>query len=276
MNFLGHLFVFITVVSLCGCLSNSTNKNTTIGRDTTKAVVANAKTLQLNSNEQFGIDTSIYIIDSIIKDVNIKNGSFDFYFLSNKYDEHNKLIQHNIASPAIAQITVIVKQKSEAKILFKKTFPENEFSLFKNTGATNRPGNLFLLMTDFGGGSGFSSKIFLMTDKGGIDANEILTFGELSYFAFDKDDKNIILIDGIWSFNENENESHFSKHRYKVYTFKQNGNNYIKTKLGETKFKYSSWDDGESFKEILNEIRKREPELLTGVKIESYIFKEEQ
>ncbi|MHA4893082.1 hypothetical protein, partial [Enterococcus faecium] len=59
------------------------------------------------------------------------------------------------------------------------------------------------------------------------------------------------------------------KHRYAIYRFKYTGTYFKKTNLGETKYRYSSLDTDDAFKNVLISIKQKE-QILNSVSVNEY------
>lgn len=212
------------------------------------------------SNNNFS-DTVLYTVDTLIDNANIDNKLFSIEFLRDKHNEVSS--GRNDRN----MLTLVIKNSKTGKIQYFKKFNENQYDIFKiKRGSLNVKGRLFLEVEFDGGGSGFNGKCFEVatTRNGKIEIYPVYSFDELSLIYF-KNDNEIIVLEGIWNFKENE--SHFSNHRYAITKYNYINSKFVQTKLGKTKLKYSSLDADKLPKQILTEIKKKEPLILESINL---------
>ena len=203
-------------------------------------------------------DTNLYAPDTLIEKVNIDDKLFSIEFLRAKYNE--------ASSKNINELSILIKNIELGKNEYRCKFKENEYNIFKvnHTSLTGK-GKLFLTLDFNGRGSGFNGKCFEISARNKkIEIYPIYNFDELSLIYFISDSE-IIKLEGIWNFKENE--SHFSNHRYMITQYKYIDTKFTAVKLGNTILKYSSFDEDKSPKQVLTEIKKREPLLLKSLNL---------
>ncbi|MBL0202169.1 MAG: hypothetical protein IPP81_19035 [Chitinophagaceae bacterium] len=224
-------------------------------------------------------DTAIFKIDTTINNVLIDGKQFSVKVLRDKFDEHLERFTEN-DEPNFEQspMTVILTNGNDGKIIYIKKFdfepndyPSLKYSFYKGQLQNlNDNGRLYLMLNKGYGGSGSQSiRYYINFNENKINFSELFTSsGELSYIVYNKNDNEIIVLDGIW--NMKENETHFASHRYTItkYTYRNNG--YDKKVIGQTKFKYSSLDEEKPIAEILIDIKTKEPLLLKGINLTDY------
>ena len=69
-----------------------------------------------------------------------------------------------------------------------------------------------------------------------------------------------------------ENEAHFSSHRYQIIKNSIDGEKVATKKLGKTKFKYSCFDEDMPVDEIFKDIFNKEPKLMKNIDLTKYVF----
>lgn len=224
-----------------------------------------AQTIKENNNFS---DTTRYLIDTSINDVNIDNKHFSIDFLRDKFDKDSV--------GKIDMLSLVIRDIKTHDVIYYKKFTENQYNIFKVTDdSLNVKGKLYLEVEFIGGGSGLSGDCYEITAyKNNIKIHPIYTFNELSLIYFNGDNE-IIVLDGIWDF-DNKNEYHFSNHRYLVTKYDYINGKFIPTKLGKTRFKYSSYNDGKYSKQILIGIKKKEPVLLKSINLNASASKEKR
>jgi len=161
---------------------------------------------------------------------------------------------------------LFIKNIKTGKILFSKGFREYQYNLFKiKSDSLNEKGRLFLEVTFQSGGSGFHGRCLEISMRNNkINTYPVYNFDELSMLYF-KSDNEIIKLEGIWNFRENE--SHFSRHRYEITRYNYINGKFRQSTIGKTRSKYGSLDDDESPKQLLTKIKKKEPLLARSISV---------
>lgn len=219
----------------------------------------------------FQIDPNQYKIDSVLNTVLLEKKFYTIILLRDKYTEQMLPFEaknngNNNYSPEQSPITFLIVDQSNSSIKFQKKinpdindYPYQYWHFRKgNEKKLSLPGKLFFSIDKNYGGSGSTNTTYLIdSSETGLNMTKLFSAsGELSDFIITKNDSALILISGIW--NVNENETHFSNHRYQLikYTFKRNA--IKRTNLGITHFKYPTIDEENSCKEIIHQIQIRE------------------
>jgi hypothetical protein len=222
---------------------------------------------QIITISPFHIDSNQYRIDSVLNTVSINGELFSMIILRDKYTEQMLPFNKNSIGlkeylPEQASITLLIANKADGKIRFKKRF-ETEVTdyPFQNWQFTkgkekklNQNGKLFFSLDKSYGGSGSLSTTYLIDISDiGIQATKIFTVvGELSDFMISKNNQKLISISGIW--NTKEKEQHFSPHRYQIQTYNMIDGKVKKYNLGITSFKYPPIEDDNSCETIIQKI----------------------
>lgn len=204
-------------------------------------------------------DTAQYKVDTSINNVNIDNKHFSIDFLRDNINKDS--------TNGMDRLSFVVRDIKTHAIVYYKKFNENQYSIFKiSHDSLNVKGKLYLEVELVGLGSGLSGECYEITAfHNNIKMRAIYNFNELSLTYFNGDNE-IIVLDGIWDFND-KNEYHFSYHRYTVTKYDYLNGKFTPTKLGETRFKYSSYNDGKYSKRILIGIKRKEPLLFKSIDI---------
>jgi len=207
------------------------------------------------------LDTSKFVIDTCIKNVNIDGKAFTIYFTRHKYDEHHHLIPAEELWYENLTITIVDEKSNLIACLITKK--ENLFEIFKiGTRKLNEKGKLLLELSKSAGGSGSEGKLYVIAlSNEDILFTKILTYDELGCIAFKDDESIMYLLQGNWA--SDMSESHFDDHKFTIFKYSLNvsddylNGSYMKDSLGQTRYKYS----GNAI-EILKEISHREPYLI--------------
>ena len=217
------------------------------------------------------IDTALFHIDTMIKPVNLNGNRYALLITKDKYDENKASTYNEDEKGYNSPISVHFFDYNTSKIIRSEKFSENTFNRFEQFSITgSKVANTFLTLTDYAGGSGYRGNLYEITNATPFQVKKIFDFGELSYFIISKAGDRIIKLDGDWNFDEGE--THFSNHRYNIYDFTITDP--VQSKLlGKTKQKYSGLDEGKPIKQILDDIRSKEPGLLQTVDLSNFVFR---
>ncbi|UAY50788.1 hypothetical protein [Ferruginibacter albus] len=212
-------------------------------------------------------DTDGFILDTLINNANINDHVYSIEIFRNPNNDDDDSNDNSSLQNDSTGLIFIVKNNKTGKLIYSERFKENDYHIFKiSSDSISEKGRLFLEVEFNGGGSGFAGKCYEVTAaQNNIAMHLLYSVDELSLFYFISDDE-IIKLEGIWNFKEDE--SHFANHRYLVTKYMYVNNAFVESKLGRTKYKYASLDELESPKKVLLSIRKREPQILKGVNIE--------
>jgi hypothetical protein len=178
-------------------------------------------------------------------------------------------------------ITLLVENYQNQTVFVKKFDqyashkPISTFNIFKGLGQPfEKEGKLYFMLNTSYGGSGSISNLYHIDFKNNhIIADELFSgSGELTYILWDKNDDDLIFMQGIWG----KGESHFADHRYKIskYTYNKNINSFYKSEIGETKLRYSSLDNNRTPKQVLADIKRNEPQLIGNIEPYNYTSRE--
>ena len=224
-------------------------------------------------------NSTIFKVDTIIQDVLICGNKFSIKILRDQVDEQlNPFLEEDEPSFRQSPMTVIFINNTDGKVVYLKKFdsepndyPYLNYSFYKSQDQSlNTNGKLYLLLNKNFGGSGSISNRYLIDYKDNKICFSHLfeSSGELTYILYNKNDNEIIVLDGIW--NTKEDESHFANHRYKIKKYSYTDGRFLEIEIGKTKFKYSSLDENKSNLEILKDIKTKEPLLLIDLKLSNY------
>jgi len=227
--------------------------------------------------EDYYLNDDIFKIDSTYLKVSIDGKSFKVKVLSDKLNEYLEEFElseydFNFLSPK----TVVFYSDETGDIVFVKKFDPSKHNFFKQSGNLSKEGKLYMNRMITAGGSGISSNLSLVSLKDGkIVITEIFNSGSMDFILFNKNDKEIYFLKGIWGQELDQNgnpiESHFSKHRYKIlhYSFRNGG--FRENEIGITKNRYSNWDDDKPGTEILSDIIKGENLIPKSTIVSDYV-----
>jgi hypothetical protein len=242
-------------------------------------IFASCKAQNSVNIKNYYADTTLFKTDTTYNNVLIDGQQFSFKILRDKLNEHLEKFTEN-GEPNFEQspMTVILTNNNDGKIIYIKKFdfepddyPSLSYSFYKGQSQhLNDNGKLYLMLNKGYGGSGSRSIRYYINFKDNkINFSDLFSSsGELSYIVYNKNDNEIIVLDGIW--NMKENESHFANHRYTItkYTFDKKG--FDKKEIGQTKFKYSSLGEDKPISQILVDIKTKEPLLLKGIQLADF------
>lgn len=229
--------------------------------------------------KQIWIDTNLYHIDTIIHPVQIASSFYSIALLRDKLNEQMQPFGINTQqgfdqSPA----TILVWRNSTQEIVYKKKFdfepgeyPYCTLQFYKGQEQKlSAAGQLYLSINKSYGGSGsISNHYYFKVNQNKIALQPIAqTSGELALLCFHENDQSLLMLEGIW--NMNENEAHYSDHRYKITHYRFTDNEVVRKVIGKTKNKYPCWDEYHSNQKILAAINKKEPQLLRDVDVKKF------
>jgi hypothetical protein len=232
-----------------------------------------------SSAKSYYADTTVFKIDTTINNILIDGKHFSVTVLRDKFDEHfDEFSTEKESSYAQSPITLVFTNNADGKVVYLKKFdskpndyPYLQYSFYKGQAQhLNDNGRLYFMLNKSYGGSGSQSiRYFINFKNNKINFSELCSSSEeLSYIFYNKNDQEIIVLDGIW--NTKENESHFANHRYSITKYTYSNNNFDKKLIGETTFKYSGLDDNKPFEQILIDIKTKEPLLFKDINVADY------
>jgi hypothetical protein len=215
------------------------------------------------------IDSSKYAIDSVFSPVTIDSKHYTIIIAKDRYDE--KHVRYPESELYFSPITIFIYNNDVSKIVFTEKYEENELYFYLNLKKDSLADDLFYLgMISFAGGSGYIGTFYSITFNDTPKVNLLFQFSELSHIAIEISGKEFIHIQGVWNFDENE--AHFSNHRYNIFKHYIDGGKVTTKKLGKTKFKYSCFDEDMPVDEIFKDIFSKEPKLMKNIDLTKYVY----
>ena len=216
------------------------------------------------------IDTTLFHIDTIIKSVNFNGKRYALLITKDKYDENKKSTYDENEQGYVSPVSAHFFDYTTAKIIKSEKFSENTFDRFNQFSSQDtKAANTFLSLSDRAGGSGYTGNLYKISMGDSFQFKNVFDFNALSYFIFSKEGGRVIKLDAVW--NSDEGETHFSDHRYNIYDYSITDP--VQSKLlGKTKQKYPGGDEEKSVKEILDDIKAKEPDLLKNVALSDFVF----
>jgi len=228
--------------------------------------------------EDYYLNEDIFKIDTTYSNVFIDGISFKIRILSDKLNEHLENYEEpEFEFDDVSPKTVVFYSDETGKIAYVKKFDASKPFFMKQCGNLSKDGKLYLHWMSSGGGSGFSSNTSLVSlEDGKIVHTEIFNSGEMDFVLFNKNDKEIYILKGIWGdeldINGEPVETHFSDHKYKILQYRYGYDGFEEKEIGTTKNKYSSLDEGKSGIEILNDILKGENFMPGNTVVSEYLI----
>lgn len=229
-------------------------------------------------------DKAKYKTDTTINNVIIGGTEFSITVLRDKYDEHLKMFSEEPQTPdeyefSQSPITVVITKSVDNHPLYIKRFdhepddyPYLNYTFYKGQQQRlNKSGKLYFRISKGYGGSGSQcATYFIDFSRGQINLSTLFTSScELYYDVYSQNDKEILMLEGIWG----TDESHFENHRYTITKYTYEDGQFHKNEIGQTKLKYSSLDENKSISQILTEIKTREPSLLSNIVLSNFNIK---
>lgn len=226
-------------------------------------------------NEHFS-DETFFKVDTTYKSVDINNIKYNIAIQRDKFDDNLKPYENidslGMDNPILFSPVTIVFRNLDNKVQLVKKYDYYPLYVFKGiTKNLSNPGKLYLKRFISAGGSGYTEPYYLVIKENEeIVVKEIFEIGTLDFISFNKNDKEVLVLYGIWN---SSSETHFDDHKQRLvkYTFDSN-NSFTERELGTTKFKYGSINKEKSIRDVLFEIKRREPYLLKNIFLEDYIF----
>lgn len=218
-------------------------------------------------------NTSLYKLDTTIKNVNVNGEKYSFKAFYERNQSSTIAAQDDEEYKSVSFL--FFKENSQKPELIKSmSLEEGEFihyNVYKGQNQSlDKDGRLYLLINKSFGGSGSSSEIYTVSNQDGKVSMEKIfeCSGELDYKIYKKNDDEILLLQGIWG----DNESHFANHRYLVKNYKFENGSFKEITIGKTKYKYSSLDEDKPVEQILIDMKTKEPLLFQSINISDYKF----
>lgn len=219
-------------------------------------IVTSCKNQNTFNIEDYYLNENIFKIDTIYQNVQINEKSFKIKILRDKLDEK---LEFDEVSPK----TVIFYSNETGEIEYVKKIDISKLFFLKVNKNLSEDGKLYLHYVSSFGGSGYSSKTSLVyLENGEIVIKEIFQSSEIDFVFFNKNDKEIYILKGIWNNKLDPDgkliETHFSNHKYKILQYLNEDSDFEENEIGITKNKYSSLEEGKSPINVLSEIIKNE------------------
>lgn len=243
------------------------------------ALFAACKTRNPNNTQNLYADSTVFKTDTSVTDVLIDSLHFSLQVLRDQFDEHtNRFSTEKEPSFTQSPITVIFTNNRDRKAAYIKKFdsapddyPYLDYSFYKGQQqGLAVPGKLYMVLTRNYGGSGSEHTwyyIHLKDNK--IYCSSLFDPGnELSYLLYNRNDSEMVVLNGIW--NMKENESHFADHRYKIARYVYNNGSYQKKDTTQTNFKYPCADEHKTALQILTAIQAKESSVLSSINLAGY------
>ena len=213
-------------------------------------------------------DTSIFKIDTVFNKVLIGKKEFIIKVEREKFNNNFQLFNEPTSCP----ITILIINKDDGKIVYFQRITDGVYincSMYKEH---NKPlsssGRLYLFIERNFGGSGTKvTQYFLSFNAGEFELKKLTESNELSIFYYNKNDKDILRLDGVWELED----GHFGNHRYKItkITFDSNGDWFQTKTIGETSLKYTCAGFNSKVP-LLKDIQTKEPYLMKSEEISEY------
>jgi hypothetical protein len=214
-------------------------------------------------------DSAIYTIDTVIRNLRFNNNDYLIVVAKDKYNDKQKL--YNNGDIFFSPITVIIYDITTSKAVYSSKYDDNEFYFFINIEKdSNKDGRYYMGMLSSGGGSGYIGTLFGISFNDKPKLVKLFDFSELSHIAINVSGNEFLHLEGVWNFDENE--AHFSNHRYIIRTHTINGETVLTKKLGKTKGKYSSFDEDMPVDEIFKAIFSKESKLVKNIDLNKFII----
>lgn len=230
-------------------------------------------------------DKTKYKTETKINNVVIGGSQFSIRVLRDKYDEHLKefseepqtLDEYEFTQ---SPITIVISKNSDNHPLYIKRFdhepddyPYLNYKFYKGENQNlNKQGRLYFRISKGYGGSGSQCATYYIDYlRGQISLSNLFNSScELFYDVYSQNDKEILLLKGIWG----TDESHFGNHRYNITKYTYENGQFNKKEIGQTKYKYSSLDENKTISQILREIKTKETLLLSDIALSDFNIKD--
>ncbi len=157
-------------------------------------------------------------------------------------------------------------------VVHHQKFEENMFDRIITYHSSDPTFSYMALMT-FGGGSGYLIDWYKFSLNTKPYFLKICTYNELASYVFSTDGKELLVLQGIWDFDEDE--THFEEHRYQIlkYNLSKPGSEPVieETTIG----KYPSLFEGGGApaSTLIELIKEKEPDVLKQIDLSKYSFK---
>lgn len=222
---------------------------------------------------------SIFRLDSTYNDVEIDGKHFVLKVLSDKVNEYMEPYEEPVDSwENYAPKTLVFYDKQTAEIAFAKKFDIAIPEIEKMNGDLSKSGKLFLRWFSSGGGSGYLlDSYYVHLDEGRIVIDELFTTNELTLIFHHKNDSEIYVMQGIWDMTEDEItgdfETHFDQHKFEVFVFRFENDEYVGKSLGVTTNKYYAFDEDNAGEKLMKDIKQKEKILPANLKVEDLMVR---
>jgi hypothetical protein len=237
-------------------------------------ILIGCKSKNASSIESIQLNSDNFNVDTAYSNVLIGEKLYTITVLEDKIDEKLEGYESS-ESDYDSPKTIVIVNGQTGEIAYVSKFESSKPFFLKQSTSLSKVGKLYFHVVQFGGGSGFSSSTSLLAIKENkIQIIKIFNSCEIDYILFNKNDKEIYVLSGIWSDGLDKNgepiETHFARHRYKVMRYLIGSDSVEEKEIGVTKNKYSSGDDAISSTDLFQLIINGEDFMPDSIDVSDY------
>jgi hypothetical protein len=224
------------------------------------------------------LDSTYYLLDTTIKAVKLNEELYNLFIYRDRFNKSKNEFNKDKYPFLIESPVTIAITNSNDSLVFKETYrAENEITkcieyvIYPVNSMNHISKNIFIKFKyndGYGTPNDWFNTFMISKINGNLVSKKIFTSWQFSLSALNMNEKEIILLNGIW--NNKENEDRASAHRYTIVKYSLNDDIISKKEIGKTSYKYASSFDNKGADDILGEIKLREPKLLMHININEY------
>lgn len=224
---------------------------------------------------EYYADEAFFNFDTTYNSVDIDNKKFSISIQRDRYNERIQPYSDNDSIDAdnsiiYSPISVVFRNQDNLIQLVQKYdyYPTELYKIVNQD--LSKSGRLYLVRRESANNAWILRTHYLVfLDEGEIRIREIFKSGTSSFVAYNKNDNEILIINSVWG----GGETAFEKHRQEIVKYRFDESNSLSSQnIGITKFKYGSEMTNMTASQVLNQIKRTEPNLLRNINLSDYIL----
>ena len=221
-------------------------------------------------------DETFFKFDTTYNSVDIDDKKFNISIQRDRYNERVQPYSDNDSidvdnSISYSPVSVVFRNQDNLIQLVQK-YDYYPTELYKGVSQDlSKSGRLYLVRRESANNAWVLRTHYLVfIDEGKIRIREIFKSGTLSFVAYNKNDNEILILNSVWG----TGETAFEKHRQEIVKYRFDESSSLSSQnSGITKFKYGNEMTDMTASQVLNQIKRTEPNLLRNINLSDYIFK---
>lgn len=224
---------------------------------------------------EYYADETFFKFDTTYNSVDIDNKKFNISMQRDRYNERIEPYSDNDSidvdnSISYSPVSVVFRNQDNLIQLVQK-YDYYPTELYKGVSQDlSKSGRLYLVRSESANNAWVLRTHYLVfIYEGEIRIREIFKSGTLSFVAYNKNDNEILILNSVWG----GGETAFEKHRQEIVKFRfDESHSLVSQNIGITKFKYGNEMTDMTASQVLNQIKRTEPNLLRNINLSDYIF----